>query len=420
MLSKPSFITISCLLTSLIIAEEETPPFSKKNEVYLVAELSEQNKKPKAHYAGVKKPKEKEEKEVAAKKRSSRIKNKWVSSKTHPKQQMKDSTDPKFDLLEELPEDRPYFQKASYILPSPTPQIVQLESPDLMEEKSFEKPFFQSVYLTGEWLFWRVRQEGMEYAAAKSVEFKFSSGFRLGLGVHLPRPGWDIFVNYANIAPDQTVHSHGPIFPRPLYQAIGAVNEASAHWKIGFQSVDIELGKTLNLASTFQCRPYLGLKGAWIDQNAHFLYQGGIVPAGEEYTVRLKNDFKGAGPRIGVRADWEFGRGWSLFADTAAAFLIGVFNEKEKQQQLNGNVPIDMTTTLHLISPNLQLATGVDWSCSFKEERYRVGLSAGFEAQMYWDQNQTSEWTSSDQPLYVRVGGDLGFYGLTLKGRFDF
>jgi hypothetical protein len=387
-------------------------------------------KKVKAHYAGTRKqpPKEK-----SVRKKRSTIKNKWVASKTHPKVNLK-TAESQIEAAPEQIEELPYFQRTSYPVIAAPAQKQQHLSLDRLEdqiqelqqeiEDAFPKTGFQAprghVYVTADWLYWRARQEGMEYAIGRSIQFDYTSGFRVGLGVHLPKEGWDIYANYTQITPEHSNNFHGQTFPLFLYQATQFVQDSHAHWKIAFQSVDLELGRAYFLSSSLSFRPYFGLKGGWIDQHAKIVYRGGFIPEGQAFSIHLKNDFKGAGPRVGLQLYWHLGAGFSLFSDMAAAFLIGPLNNHQTQEQLNGTEPIRWKIHQHLVSPNLQLVAALNWDRNFRQERCHFGLSAGFETQMYWSQNQIERFTSEETPNYLRTDGDLAFYGLTLRGRFDF
>lgn len=384
-------------------------------------------KKQKAHFAGARQnqPKQKTEK-----KKSSRVKNEWVKSKTHPKPAKAEVADNEEEI--ELISDHPYYLRSEpsplfgdQSLSTPTPSSGSTQATSVVEEEGHEYPRggFQAprghVYVTGEWLFWRTREEGIEFAPTKTIHFDYESGFRVGLGVHLPYDKWDIYVNYTNFNPAHSGNAEGFFYPLWLFEA-AAVTHAQAHWKISFQTVDVEIGRAYYIARTLVFRPFFGLKGAWIDQHGHAHYQGGFIPVGATFETKLTNDFKGAGPLIGIESNWGLGYGFSLFGDAATALVIGQFENKQEQKQLDGFEPIDLHTHLHLVSPMVQLVTGVAWDLNFHKRMCHVGLSAGFEAQYWWSQNQTELFTSTIQPIYVREKGNLSFYGLTLRGRFDF
>jgi len=294
-----------------------------------------------------------------------------------------------------------------------------------------------SVYATGEWLFWKTRQGGMEYAVARSsntpgvftdavtqkIEFDWESGFRAGLGVHLPQDGWDLFVDYTRFCADHTAQAGGSLFPLLAFQGqfpAADVSHAEAHWKISFQTLDLEIGRAYFLSKTLSLRPHIGLKGAWIDQDAHVHYSGGAIAAGQVYHLKFDNDFKGGGVRLGVDSNWLFGGGFSLFGNLSTALLAGFFDLEQTQVQIADTKVIDLDSDLHQVSPMLQLILGAAWDKNFQKGRYHFGLSAGFESQYWWQQNQLEHFTADTQPIFVRQNDPLSFYGLTLQARFDF
>lgn len=429
--------------------EQEAPPQksrrqafpSKKTTVGVVKEEAEKpalQKKTKPHFAGVKRTIETESPSASPKK-SRKIKNEWFSSKTQPKNEKKHMVRSK-DAPTELPADRPYFVKASNTaapsllasnnaMPSGSSMSNQRNSAELTEGQEYPRTGFSApdghVFFTAEWLYWRTRQEGMEFATSKQIEFDFQSGFRVGAGAHLPSfDGWTIYANYTRFTPDGSHSAHHSPYPLFLFQGSGvsgnAVDHAFGSWKIEFQNADLEFGKAYYLTKTLVFSPFFGLKGAWIDQRAHFHYEGGYIPEGEAFRTYFKNDFKGAGPLIGTEINWQLGAGFSFFGDVATSLVIGHFVNTQKQYQLGGMEVVHLSDDFNLVSPFLQLVAGLAWDRNFHREKCHFGLSAGFEVQQWWSQNQTEQFTDDVRPTYFRQRGDLSFYGLTLKARVDF
>lgn len=417
--------------------------FPKKNTASTTEKASTNPEllKVKPHYAGVRKP---QPKSLEGKKKSSKIKNQWFSSKTHPKADKKGAkkavvVEESYVSAAELPADRPFYIRKSQLTAqnddsvmksSPSMYSSHEREPQQQPEEGhlYPKAGFQApdghIYLTTEYLLWRTRQEGMEFATVKKINFEFNSGFRVGLGVHMPHDGWDIYVNYTRFVPEHSNSAHGSFYPLFLFQGTGpqgtSVTEAHAHWEIEFQNVDVEIGRVYYIAKTLTFRPFVGMKGAWINQHAHIHYQGGYIPAGQTYRTHFMNDFKGAGPLIGIESNWQLGDGFSLFGDLAAALVVGHFHNKQEQHQLGGAEVVDLDSRFNLVSPFLQMVAGVAWDRNFNRDRCHFGISAGFETQNWWNQNQTEQFTDVSFPIYVREKGDLAFYGLTLRGRFDF
>ncbi len=435
-----------------LVDDQQTEPVQKgrrvapeneasQSENASVAEQKEPlQKRMKPHFAGVRRTAESKPKTSDPQKKPRKIKNQWFSSKTQPKNDKREAAEVESDSAE-LPPDRPYFNKVNYsISPAAVAQTGSSGNASMQasaqsseaEGEEYPRTGFQApnghVYLTGEWLYWRTRQQGMEFATSKQIEFDFQSGFRVGLGAHLPSfDGWCIYANYTNFFPEHSHSTHGSPYPLFLFQGSlapanqgNSVAEAHGHWKIGFQSVDVEFGKAYYLTKTLVFSPFFGFKGAWIDQHAKFRYEGGFIPAGQTFRTEFKNDFKGAGPLLGTEINWQLGAGFSLFGDIAAALIAGHFDNGQKQFQLDEGEVVHLDTDFNLVSPMVQMVAGAAWDRNFHRDRCHFGLSAGFESQYWWSQNQTEVFTDDVHPIYVRQNGDLSFYGLTLRARFDF
>jgi hypothetical protein len=391
-------------------------------------------KKLKPQYAGARRAPEKIKVSSGEKKPGARVKNKWFSSKTQPKVEKKEVASAVEETSTELPVDRPHYTRRGY-----SDFLVEQDGYNDEQRIDSEREsqrycnhlrgvFLASkghVYVTAEWLYWRTREEGIEFATSKRIQFDFQSGFRVGLGVHLPCDYWDIYVNYTHFNPSGSQSAHGSFYPLFLFRGSSVlqgpnVNESHAHWEIEFQNADVGIGRWFYVAKTLAFRPFFGLKGAWIDQDAHIRYAGGFIPIGQTFHTYFKNDFKGAGPLIGIESSWLIGAGFSFFGDFGTALIAGHFNNKQKQHQLNGAEVIDLNNAFNLVSPTVQIIAGLAWDRNFNRDQCHFGLSAGFESQYWWEQNQTEQFTDADLPIYVREKGALAFYGLALRGRFDF
>jgi hypothetical protein len=432
-----SLVALSLVLSGFAYAEEadtlqqqEGEESSEKKETPAAAqEAPSAQKKMKPHFAGVRRSPE------TPPKKTRKIKNQWFSSKTQPKADRKEGRKEKEEAAE-LPEDRPYFVKTQYSFPAEgllasndSISSSKAAPPEESEGHNYPRTGFLAprghVILFGDWLYWRTRQEGMEFATGKQVTFDFQSGFRVGVGAHLPSfDGWTIIANYTRFVPKGSRNSHETVYPLFLFQGAGStgntVTESHGHWRVQFQSADLAFGKAYYLTQTLVFSPFFGLKGAWIDQHAKFHYAGGYIPSGQTFTTHFKNDSKGAGPLIGTQMNWQLGAGFCFFADVATALVACHFNNLQTQHQIGGAEVVHLSTDFNLLTPFLQLIAGIGWDRNFHHEMCHFGLSLGFEAQQWWNQNQTEQFTDDVRPTYMRQRGDLSFYGLTLRARFDF
>jgi hypothetical protein len=454
-------ISLTCLLCiSSFLFLEPVPSFAAKRVEEKDAEIEKPDKKEaapkkqKAHFVGVRRP---QEKPPEKKSPSSAIKNQWVKSKTHPKKNKKEQ--PQSEEEESPPSEMPYYYPGGS-LPSSMKQRAFFAARSLLtKEEQQEEISCDSlatseeqdalypqlgvqapnghVFVTADWLLWRTRQGGMEFAvqgvsasaltpfphsAPSKLNFDLQSGFRVGFGVHLPNDGWDIYVNFTDFHPEASKSiggSTGSILPLLPYNPPSLVASAHAQWHIDFKNLDIEIGRGYYIGKTLSLRPFIGMIGAWIDQDVHVHYRGGSIPSGLTNRIETNNNFKGGGPRFGIGSNWHFGQGFSLFGNLAAALVVGHFDLKNEQDQ--GSLePIHLNSDLNLVSPVLQFLAGLAWDKNTYCDQWHFGLSAGFETQYWWRQNQMERFTNNSLPVFLRADSDLAFYGLTLRGRFDF
>ena len=387
----------------------------------------------------------------------SNVKNQWVKSKTHPKKDKKEKEQSQAQAEEESPNsDVPYFNPSKALSALSRRASIATSGLLFQDEDRYETPLpdissepldpgeehiypllgkdapYGHVFFTADWLFWRTRQGDLEFAvhgaspssaapfihsATSKLNFDLKSGFRVGFGVHLPNDGWDIFVNYTDFRPKASKSIDGSIFPLLLYNPPSLAASAHAEWKISFQTLDIEIGRAYYIGQTLSFRPFIGMIGAWIDQKAHISYERGSST--EVDRIATQNDFKGAGPRLGLHSNWHFGEGFSLFGNGAAALAVGHFDLENHQDQADLET-IRLASDLNLVSPVLQLFAGLAWDRNYLRGQRHLGLCAGFETQYWWRQNQLERFTDSAAPIFVRADSDLAIYGLTLRGRFDF
>ncbi len=419
-------------------------------------------KKTKAHFVGAKRPPQNSTTDTVAEKpkKSTKIRNEWVVSKTYPKArtEKKETEEAQIEQAAYIEETKAPFQPFGFStdVESANPKekermrsmekkisTLQMQVEDLQKKEgtspdhSILKAPKGHVFFTGEWLFWSTMQGGSEFAVErvnastaflndaepKRVNFNWQSGFRVGFGVHLPSDKWDIYINYTDFKPEKSRTASGNLFPLLAYQGadlLTSVEAAHAHWKIHLQTADVQIGRAYSLIKTLLFRPYVGMKGVWIDQHMRCTYTGGEIAANREFQIRNKNDFKGVGALAGLDSNLEFGAGFSFFGNVAASLLAGHFNVHQLQTIPTGVEVIDIHSHFNRVNPMAQMLLGFAWDHNYNRDMCHFGISASFESQYFWNQNQMERFTDNLQPIYTRSQDDLGFYGLTLMARIDF
>ena len=297
------------------------------------------------------------------------------------------------------------------------------------------------VFLTGDYLYWTARQDNMQYAAAgftndasksthhgrvEQLKFKFRTGFKAGIGFSFGHDLWDMALNYTWF---QSNHNRGsvsgdessgliPTFTPSVTLGTGAYfSEASSVWRLHFNALDLNLGRNFYISKYLSLRPFIGLKGSWQNQHNTRAYSGVNGSGDFNYVSKLRSSFIGMGILTGCNMGWHLAGTWSLYGDVAVSSLWGNFETKRKdsvEQSGATVIPVSNVDHFHTATPVLELALGLRKDQWFCNNRFHVGVQAGWEEQIWFDQNQLP----GNQAL--ALGGNLVLQGLTVRLRFDF
>jgi hypothetical protein len=67
-----------------------------------------------------------------------------------------------------------------------------------------------------------------------------------------------------------------------------------------------------------------------------------------------------------------------------------------------------------------QLQLGIGYETNIYHDKYRIEISARYENQYWWNQNQLPYFAYFEPERFQRYAEDLSFQGLTVDARFDF
>ncbi len=333
--------------------------------------------------------------------------------------------------------------------------------------------------VSAEWLYWKPCAEELELGVTKTttlvtgtssvipptvtnshenhLDFKWDSGFRLGIGYNLPCDGWDLALKWTyfdskahdSLDPDGSFTAGGalvgevfvPSFSGFVFPDNSLIKSASGRWKVDLNIVDLELGRAFLASPSLKLRPFIGLRWASIDQNYNLRYYGslfqeGIIEDAFFDRVRMENDYSGFGLRLGLDTVWDLGCGFGIFFDGSASLLYGDLDVHQREffTDLTGTIGSGEIHQRHhdrCVKANTDFNIGVQWAtqCNFGRTNFLVRL--GYEYQIFFAQNQFKNFVSTT-PLggeFADVrndvnsrsnGGDLSFHGLTLLGQIDF
>lgn len=305
----------------------------------------------------------------------------------------------------------------------------------------------------GDFLYWQALEGGLEYAVRdvyravggsgtqggriKDCPGDWGPGFRIGASY---APSWDIAAIWTRF--HQSTHKHKSVsnassslelgyeaiwFPtinstQPNYQ------DVKFKWHLDFDTVDLEFGKQYYVSKHLAIRPFISLRGAFIDQ--HFTAEYGphnLTPSFEKIFIKYKNDFQGVGPRLGVNTSWDIGSGFAVLLNADVSLLSGWFSLKTvagpQTDVLDFPIALDSHEKFNQLVPSLDILLGLGWQRCLSHERYKLSFKAGYEIQYWWNQFQRRMFSAlgpSDLELSIRTPNDLAFRGLTFNAGFEF
>lgn len=253
---------------------------------------------------------------------------------------------------------------------------------------------------------------------ATNIDFGWKPGFRGGFLYNLDCDCWDTGLSWTYFPAKTSTQFFTPdqiVIPE-FFSGFLSNNfffGAKVDWKLALNMIDVEVGRTIDIDDSFAIRPSIGLKGGTIHQTIDCQWNAGFYTA----TEKVKNNFSGVGPSLGVDIKWNIISHLNLIGDFSTAFLWGnwkISDTYSRPSALFGLVtPTTITTSLN----NSKLGTvmykyrlGFEW---IFEGRFPLTLQVGYEMQ-FWP-NQLRMPTFQQLPVH----GDLTLQGGTCQIRID-
>ena len=272
----------------------------------------------------------------------------------------------------------------------------------------------------------------------QDIGFPWDFGFRVGAGYNLDYDQWDTQLYWTwfrtethqskRVFPEFIPISGGVLVTQQIHPEFFAADisgsfsaSAKIDWTLLFNMIDAELGRNYWVSKGLSLRPFIGIKGGWINQSIAVHYGDLIIssaPTGLSAKEYVKNNFWGIGPVGGLNTKWkirDFGSHFpSFFGDFSAATLWGTWICSDVYEDSSGakvNVHTRNATLGGLMFRGLM---GVGWDVLFNKDRSRFSTQLGYETQLWINQLRVS--TSQ----LIRLHDDLTLQGVTLNCRFDF
>lgn len=299
-------------------------------------------------------------------------------------------------------------------------------------------------YLTADFIWWRAQEDGLNFsfdgvsttagtdASGGHIhhpKFKYEPGFKVGFGLKFKHDGWDLYANYTWLRTDfkdteKKVHTHTSsqlsnyfvAGTTPSFATIAG--ESKGEWAMHFNAVDLELARNFWVSQWLTLRPHFGMKSSWIEQDFNVKYDNASFTGVTAADVKIDNDLRqwAVGLRAGLDAAFYLGKKWCIFGEFAYSELWNHFDTKRKDTIATATeawTAINTKTDSHSVTGVGELAVGLRFETAFHHDHYLFLLQAGWEEQIWFNQNQFF-FIANTTPA------DLTFEGLTVKMEIAF
>ncbi|MBX7067304.1 MAG: hypothetical protein K1X28_08745 [Parachlamydiales bacterium] len=309
-----------------------------------------------------------------------------------------------------------------------------------------------------DFLYWEGIERGLEFATQNSgtlfdqdlhicePDFDFNPAFRIGAGYHLPHDFWDLEASWTRYYTHTTDHANGGILSvwtcAAAFQGnnfLAVWQDAHANWHLHANIVDLDLKHRLCLTSSISFEPAIGLKLALFQQHYKALYENGntaliIVGRGPQpiqfmsSSISMNNRSFNIGPSASVVTRWNIWDSFDFLGTLSGSLLASRFsvNRKESDISIFNGIKVDNIheeNTYWTLRPQAAATFGFGWSQCLcrKNSVIYYGLSASYEAQIFWKQNMLYRFIDqTNAAMIAPTQGNLFFHGLTLEGFIDF
>lgn len=270
---------------------------------------------------------------------------------------------------------------------------------------------------------------------------KWRPGFRLGFGWDTCLDGWDLYVDWTwyknrtisviKATATSPLGAIGVGLPFPFFvpdtkTVLVEQGIANSSWKLLYNTIDLELGRSFYISCYLTIRPSIGIKGGWLHRSFVTTYVSQLITDLNWIYYPAKSNYWGIGPRLGLNTNWKLGAGFEVFGDAYGTLLYGK-NSKSHETFVFGFSPLKRSSVLSDITsrkrswrvvPTAQLILGFGWGDCFNCNKLYFGIRAGWEVNYYWN---LAGFVNEDgnQAAYT-FGKNLDLAGLTIDLKLDF
>jgi hypothetical protein len=300
--------------------------------------------------------------------------------------------------------------------------------------------------INSSFLYWQAFQDNMELGIASyqaspteatsaglkgkfiNMDFDFKPAFRVGLGLAFDHDDWDMQAQYTWFHANNKKTAHAPTngFLTP---SLGLVNETvnvdsansiSQKWRLKMDIADLNIGRAYYAGKSLTMRPSFGARAAFIRQHERVAK----TDATQTESNVQKSHSWGVGTVTGIESNWLLGDGFRLFGNGSADLLFTRYTKLSTKTRLSSLPDFEQNIrqrTVNTMRTHLDLAAGIGYGTYFDCNNWYFDLSAGYEFQVFFDQNMFRQYGTPDSASNsFAPNGNLYLQGLTVKAALDF
>jgi hypothetical protein len=287
-------------------------------------------------------------------------------------------------------------------------------------------------YVFGEFLLMQAQEGGLEYTVkggssnlhniegqgSNHHNWNWNPGFRVGIGGYACHDHWNLDMRWTYFRVKDTATSKTSLSPLFLDVSGGSADDFGYQkWKAKFNTLDLRFGKPYYISRNVIWHPYIGIRGAWIDQDIYMCF----VRSNHEHHIEASNDFSGLGILAGLQSEWILGAGWKMIGTASGSLLLGRFDlsqDSSTEPSRYYNVHHEFYQT----APNFELGLAFQWGTYLNCKNSYLSIQVGYEFQYWLHQNHLIKFTKGVNYSGVRnVSPDyLSLSGFHFCIAFDF
>jgi hypothetical protein len=183
-------------------------------------------------------------------------------------------------------------------------------------------------------------------------------------------------------------------------------------WSLAFNALDFEMGRNFYISKKLTFRPHLGLKFSWMTQEYDVSGFDALDITNLSNFIDMKQDQFGVGVRTGLDTAYCFDSKWSIFGDFGISGMYNYF-DAHRSGYVDSTLVSRNTEKTQFVTTVVEMDLGLRFATIFSKGKYKYLLQAGWETQVWFDQNQFLYYAQGK-------GGNLSLSGLTIKTGFWF